>query len=94
MSIKNARTLGVRLDEHDTKRLEQFEKATSIEGVSLARASLKASLDYYEQHGEISVPIKLVIAPKQAPSKIVHLREHIQGSKVAEEPGEYGKGNA
>jgi hypothetical protein len=64
MNKKNARTLGVRLDAHDTERLEKFEKETSIEGVSLARASLKAALDCYFENGEISVPIKLVIASK------------------------------
>lgn len=39
MSTKNARTLGIRLDEKTNARLEQFEQATLIEGVSLARAA-------------------------------------------------------
>ncbi len=49
MSTKNARTLGIRLDEKTNARLEQFEQATLIEGVSLARAALIAALDSYER---------------------------------------------
>jgi hypothetical protein len=62
MSIKNARILGIRLDETDASRVAKFENETSIEGVSLARAALKAALAYYEEVGSINVPIKLVIA--------------------------------
>jgi hypothetical protein len=59
MSKKNARILGLRLDQEDTDRLERFEKETTLEGVSLARAALKAALSYYEQNGEISLPLHI-----------------------------------
>lgn len=59
MSIKNARTLGIRLDQKDTDRLHKFEAETTIDGVSLARAALKAALAYYEEHGNISLPLYL-----------------------------------
>ncbi|GAA5141295.1 hypothetical protein GCM10023213_25180 [Prosthecobacter algae] len=70
MSKKDARTLGLRLDANDTSRVAKFENETSIEGVSLARAALKAALDCYEENGEISVPLRFSIAPskQQAPT--------------------------
>jgi len=61
MSLKNARTLGIRLDKADTDRLHKFESETTIDGVSLARAALKAALNYYEQTGSISLPLYITI---------------------------------
>ncbi|WP_395739330.1 hypothetical protein [Prosthecobacter sp.] len=60
MSTKNARTLGLRLDAADDARLAKFEEETHIEGVSLARASLKASLSAYEQRGALSLPLVVI----------------------------------
>jgi len=57
MSIKNARTLGIRLDQTDNSRLEKFERETTLDGVSLARAALKAALQFYEETGSISLPL-------------------------------------
>lgn len=62
MSLKNARTLGLRLDSVDAERVAKFEQETTIEAVSLARAALKAALDYYEANGEISIPLRLTIS--------------------------------
>jgi hypothetical protein len=62
MSIKNARTLGVRLDEKTTARVAAFEEKTHIEGVSLARASLLAALDYFDATGTLSLPLRITEA--------------------------------
>lgn len=67
MSIKNARILGVRLDAADTERIAKFETETCIEGVSLARAALRAALAYYETHGTLTLPLEVV--SKSAPGK-------------------------
>jgi hypothetical protein len=60
MSTKNARILGIRLDEKTDERLRRFEAATLIEGVSLARAALIASLDSYEANESLTLPLKIV----------------------------------
>lgn len=62
MSTKNARILGIRLDEHDAQRVAKFEQQTHIEGVSLARAALRSALDYYETTGTLTLPLKIVEA--------------------------------
>jgi hypothetical protein len=59
MSTKNARTLGIRLDEHTNARLLRFEAATLIEGVSLARAALIAALDAYEADNSLTLPLRI-----------------------------------
>jgi hypothetical protein len=70
MSLKNARTLGIRLDQIDNERLEKFERETTMDGVSLARASLKAALNYYEETGSISFPLHIAdkYSKSQAPT--------------------------
>jgi len=62
MSTKNARTLGLRLDAVDDARLTRFEEATAIEGVSLARAALKAALTQFERKGSLTLPLQIVEA--------------------------------
>lgn len=64
MSTKNARILGIRLDEKTNERLLKFEEATLIEGVSLARASLIAALDSFEANQSLTLPLKIVSAPR------------------------------
>lgn len=59
---KNARILGIRLDDHTNTRLTRFENDTLIEGVSLARAALCAALDSYEENSTLSLPLKIVSA--------------------------------
>jgi hypothetical protein len=65
MSTKNARTLGIRLDETDATLLKRYEDETTMEGVGLARAALKAALRYYQAHGEITVPLQVVPTSKR-----------------------------
>lgn len=60
MSLKNARTLGLRIDAADNKILEQFEAETHIEAVSLLRAAFKAALKRYAQKGSLTVPLHIV----------------------------------
>jgi hypothetical protein len=75
MSIKNARILGVRLDEKTTARVAIFEQKTHIEAVSLARASLLAALDYFDATGSLSLPLQITPA--------THTEEKIAGQKNA-----------
>ena len=67
MSTKNARILGIRLDEKTNARLLVFESATLIEGVSLARAALIASLDAFDQHGTLTLPLRITDASQSHP---------------------------
>ena len=60
MTTKNARQLGLRLDSEDDKRLTKFESETHVEPVSLARAALKAALSAYEEHGSLSLPLRVI----------------------------------
>jgi hypothetical protein len=60
--MKNARNLGLRLDQITADRLSSFENTTKIEGVTLARAALEAALDAFQSTGKISFPLTLQIA--------------------------------
>jgi hypothetical protein len=60
--MKNARNLGLRLDQITADRLSSFEDATKIEGVTLARAALEAALDAFQSTGKISFPLTIQIA--------------------------------
>lgn len=60
--MKNARNLGLRLDQQTTDRLTAFENATKIEGVTLARAALEAALDAYQSTGKIAFPLCFQVA--------------------------------
>lgn len=59
MKLKNARTLGIRLDATDTQRIDKFEMTTHIEAVSLARAALKAALTTFEATGSLTLPLRI-----------------------------------
>lgn len=63
MSLKNARTLGLRLDHTENERLHKFETETNIDAVALTRAALKAALTYYEDTGSISFPLYISSKP-------------------------------
>lgn len=69
MGIKNARIVGIRLDESDSRDLASFEAATSIEGVSLARAALKAALNRWKETGKLSLPLHITDEPAGGKSK-------------------------
>lgn len=69
MSLKNARTLGIRLDQNLDARLTSFENKTHIEGVSLCRAALKAALDEFESAGSLSLPLRIVSAKNTPPQE-------------------------
>lgn len=62
MSIKNARTLSIRLSAEDTARLASFENSTGVEAVTLGRAALLAALDYFELHRSLTFPLR--VAPE------------------------------
>lgn len=58
--MKNARTLGVRLDAQDAARLNRFETTTHVDGVTLARLALRAALDRFEAQGNLQLPLIVV----------------------------------
>lgn len=60
MSIKNARTLGLRIDAADNEILERFEAETHLEAVSLLRAAFKAALNRYSETGSLTVPLRVI----------------------------------
>ena len=56
--------IGLRVDDSEMARLKHFTAKTGIEAVTLARAALAAALDYFEQHGRITLPLE--IQPEKA----------------------------
>lgn len=67
MSTTKGRNLGLRLDENDTRDLEDFERGSGIEATTLARNALRACLAYWKQHQKISFPLRLVEAASADP---------------------------
>ena len=59
-TLKNARTLGLRIDAADNEILRRFESETHIDGVSLLRAALKSALKRYKEKGSLTVPLHVV----------------------------------
>jgi hypothetical protein len=90
MSTKNARILGIRLDQKTNARLVRFENTTLIEGVSLARAALIAALETYERHGSLTLPLKIISFAQNenlfTPLKIISFaqNENLFTSQVSE----------
>lgn len=66
MDLKNARTLGLRIDASHNEILARWEADTHMEGVGLARAALYAALQYYNTHGSISLPLQVTPVAKTA----------------------------
>lgn len=56
------KTLGVRIDADTVQRLEEFQERTGVEPVTLTRNAMLAALDYFEEHGTIVFPIRMVTA--------------------------------
>jgi hypothetical protein len=79
--MKNARNLGLRLDQATTDRLNAFETATKIEGVTLARAALEAALEAYHSTGRIAFPLRMEIAADETDINSIAL--------LAERPASY-----
>ena len=87
MSIKNARILGVRLDEKTTARIAVFEQKTHIEAVSLARASLLAALDYFDATGSLSLPLQISpAAPTEEKIAQQNNADQLKSKKTAQVP--------
>lgn len=51
--------IGLRVDDAEIARLKRFSQKTGIEAVTLARAALAAALDYFDQHGRITLPLQI-----------------------------------
>lgn len=68
MSTTKGRNLGLRLDEQDTRDLEDFERGSGIEATTLARNAVRACLAYWKQHKKISFPLRLVEAAADSKS--------------------------
>ena len=50
--------MGVRIDAETAARLARFERDAKVERLTLTRAALMAALDYFEQTGGISFPMR------------------------------------
>lgn len=71
MKDKKTRMLGVRLDEDTFARLDNIERLTGVEKVTLARLSLMAMLDYFDHKGRISFPLKVIEGSSPSPRIIL-----------------------
>lgn len=60
MTPKTARQLGIRLDPEQSQRVAAFEAQTGVEGVTLFRNAGLAALTYFEDHKEISFPLRII----------------------------------
>lgn len=61
MSIKkDARILGIRLDQSEVLALEEIEKATTLAPVSIARAAITAVIRRWNINHELVLPFHLV----------------------------------
>lgn len=56
MSLKNARTLGIRLDQTENERLHKFETETNIDAVALTRAGFANRADLLRRHRQHQFP--------------------------------------
>lgn len=52
--------LNVRIPEADYSRLAKMESLTGVEKVTLARVALIALLDYFDETGRVSFPLRVV----------------------------------
>jgi len=86
MSTKNARILGIRLDQKTNARLVRFENATLIEGVSLARAALIAALETYERHGSLTLPLKIISSAQNENLFTSQVSENLMESTACKPP--------
>ena len=59
--------IGLRVDDAEMKRLKKCSTRTGIEPVTLARAALAAALDYFDQHGRITLPLEIAPTPSTPP---------------------------
>lgn len=60
MSTKNARVLGIRLDEEEARLLDEIEAKTTMPPVSIVRAAMKAVIGRWKQHKKLTIPFHLV----------------------------------
>lgn len=65
------KTLGVRIDPETQAQLDALSAKTEIDGVALARHAIKAALRYWQEHGEITLP--LVCLPEKDFKEIVSI---------------------
>jgi hypothetical protein len=86
MSTKNARILGIRLDQKTNARLVRFENTTLIEGVSLARAALIAALETYERHGSLTLPLKIISSAQNENLFTSQVSENLMESTACKPP--------
>lgn len=79
------RNLGIRLDAPLSARLEHFEQSTGVGAATLGRNALIAALDYFDQHGSISFPLRLIEA-SAVKHNIVPMPAHSSEKMVADSP--------
>lgn len=71
---KNARILGIRLDETESKTLAEIEAATTFPPVSIARAAITAVIRRWQTTHELSLPFHIIttaeLKKQTAPSPV------------------------
>jgi hypothetical protein len=63
---KNARILGIRLDETETAILAEIEAATTLAPVAIARAAITAVIRRWKTTPELALPFFIVTAAEVA----------------------------
>lgn len=52
--------LGTRVDEAFDARISAMERGTGVARATIMRTAMEAVVDYYEEHGGISFPLKVI----------------------------------
>lgn len=60
MSTKNARTLGIRLDEKEATALQEIEDSTGLAPVSAVRIALKALIKRWQEKKRLILPFHVL----------------------------------
>lgn len=63
------KVLSVRLEEFYVEFLEELESSTHIERANILRALISAAKAYYDEHGFLQLPLRIVpkLPPKSPP---------------------------
>lgn len=83
---RKTKVIGIRVDQEVDERLLNFEAATGIERVTLARNAMLAALDFFDRNGRVSFPLRVIEVGKAGTSRsseeIADLRPQDQGTPV------------
>jgi sugar phosphate isomerase/epimerase len=83
--MSDTRFLNFRLREPLKSRVASFEGGTGVSATSLAEELLRAAMDYFEKHRELTVP--LVVLPKSAVDRHGRPRTDLTAASLTDEAG-------